>query len=49
VGQAFAGVIIDALLYGSIVWRSVAGGVCIAAGLALNGVLEQRRMQSIKD
>jgi len=44
-GQVAAGIVVDTMLNGGIVWRNVAGGICIALGLLLNAFIEQRKKQ----
>ena len=44
-GQVMEGIVVDTVFEGGIAWRSVAGGACIAFGLLLNSLIEQRKMK----
>ena len=43
VGQIFASIFVDTLMLGAVSQQSIAGGICIACGLALNIFLAQRK------
>jgi uncharacterized membrane protein YdcZ (DUF606 family) len=43
IGQVAAGIVVDTLLSGGVAWQNVAGGGCIAVGLLLNTLIEQRK------
>ena len=41
VGQVFTGILLDVLISGIFSWKTLAGGLCVAAGLTINVIIDR--------
>ena len=42
VGQVFTGILLDMLISGVFSWKTLVGGLCVAAGLTINVIIDKK-------